>query len=289
MAGRRKDGSEFPIEISLSPLETETGLLAMAAVRDVSDRKIVEEKLKDYASNLEASNRELEQFAYVASHDLQAPLRNVVSYSQLLQRELPELSEKGSQYFEHIRSNAGHMRDLILDILKFSRITQTERTFSPTNLSSVVAEAIDLLHADIQSAAAVINVPKLPVISGDASPLVQLFQNLLGNAIKFRRSEASPVIDISYEEDGGFIKIHIKDNGIGMNKEYQASVFKIFNRLHSSAEYSGTGIGLAICKKIVEQHGGDIAVTSNEGFGCCFTFTLSIDEVQHTTAAPNLH
>jgi light-regulated signal transduction histidine kinase (bacteriophytochrome) len=270
----RKDGTEFPVEISLSPLEEPDGMLVTSIVRDVSDRKRAEEQLRQAAAELESSNAELEQFAYVASHDLQEPLRMVASYTQLLARRYQgKLDEDADEFIGFAVDGATRMQALINDLLAYSRVGTRGRSFEPTDTASLVDRVIADLDIAIKEARAIVTCGPLPVVSGDAVQLGQLFQNLISNAIKFR-GEHSPDVRIGAERDGPAWGFSVRDNGIGIEPEYAERIFIIFQRLHSRAEYPGTGIGLAICKKIVERHGGRIWVESQPGAGTTFHFTI---------------
>ncbi len=271
---RRKDGTEFPVEISLSPLEQPDGMLVTSIVRDVSDRKRAEEQLRQAAAELESSNAELEQFAYVASHDLQEPLRMVASYTQLLARRYQgKLDADADEFIGFAVDGATRMQALINDLLAYSRVGTRGRAFEPTNAADIVDRVIADLDVATKEAGATITRGPLPVVMGDGVQLGQLFQNLISNAIKFR-GERSPEVRIDAERDGLAWRFSVQDNGIGIEPEYAERIFVIFQRLHSRADYPGTGIGLAICKKIVERHGGRIWVESRPGEGTTFRFTI---------------
>lgn len=275
LSGCRKDGSTFPIEISLSPLETQDGRLATAAVRDITDRKEAQIKLTEYARSLEASNRELEEFAYVASHDLQAPLRNIISFSELLREETKgKVSADADEYFDFIEEGGLRMQALIKDILEVSRVGRVDKDFERVDTTICANACVDALHANLNDTNGKVIIGNLPMILGDATRITQLLQNLINNAIKFHAPDVDPIVEISAEKRGNFWKFSVADNGIGIADDELPQVFEIFRRLHTADEYPGTGIGLSICKKIVEAHGGHIDVTSKLGDGTTFIFTL---------------
>jgi|GEM_PF-3159352 len=233
-----------------------------------------EKALQERALDLERSNQELEQFAYVASHDLQEPLRAVASYAQLLQKRMSDkLDEKGEKYVQGLVDGSMRMQRLIEAILAFSRITTKGEKLLKVNCDHVLQDAMENLERKIEENDAVIEPDILPEVMGDRIQLISLFQNLLGNAIKFR-SEATPRIRIVVERDGDFWRFAFVDNGIGMEMEYSDRVFKIFQRLHNRTEYPGEGVGLSFCKRIVERHGGHIWLQSQLGEGTTIFFTL---------------
>jgi PAS domain S-box-containing protein len=272
--GRRKDGSEFPVEISLSPLETEEGPLVSAAIRDVTERKEAQDRLEVYARQLQRSNLELQQFAYVASHDLQEPLRAIATFCDMLRRRYRgRLDEQADQWIEFAVDGARRMQALIQDLLAYSRLESRARPFAPVECEEVYGRAESNLGPAIEEAAACLTHDPLPAIEGDSGQLVQLFQNLLGNAIKFRSNE--PVrIHVSAERSGEGWLFSVRDNGIGLDPKYGERIFELFKRLHPTDEYPGSGIGLAVCRKVVERHGGRIWVESQPGQGSAFFFTL---------------
>lgn len=213
------------------------------------------------ASELQRSNRELEQFAYVASHDLQEPLRKVASFCQMLEnRYSDQLDERARQYIAYAVDGAKRMQGLINDLLAFSRVGQPGAHFRPVDLNEVAGEAVSELEAAVEDSEATITVDRLPVVTGDRTLLIQLFANLMGNSIKFRRVDAAPAIRITAKQNGGEWEFACQDNGIGIEPAYRERVFVIFQRLHPRDAYPGTGIGLALCRKIVDFHGGKIWV-----------------------------
>ena len=250
-----------------------------AAARDITQRIAMENELRQTLEKLRQSNAELEQFAYVASHDLQEPLRMVASYVQLLQRRYQgKLDAEADEFIAYAVDGANRMRGLIDDLLTYSRVGRLGKPFEPTNLDSTLNIALKNLQASIAENKAIITHDKLPVLKADGGQIVQLFQNLIGNAIKFHGADP-PCINVSARDKGGEIQFSVKDNGIGIDPQYFDRLFKIFQRLHTREEYPGTGIGLAVCKKIVERHGGRIWIESNLGKGSTIYFTLSKKKV----------
>lgn len=270
----RKDGSEFPAEISISPLETNNGILVTAVVRDITDRKLAQQQLQQHADELERSNAELEQFAYVASHDLQEPLRVVASYSQLLARRYQDkLDSDANDFIDFIVDGATRMQILINDLLSYSRVGSRGKEFESTDLNKVVESALHILELSLEDNAATVTYDNMPTLMADSIQLVQLFQNLIGNAIKFH-GDVPPQIHLGVERKPNEIVFMVRDNGIGIAPQYAERIFLVFQRLHGKEEYPGTGIGLAICKKIVERHGGRIWMESVPGDGSTFFFTI---------------
>ncbi|KFI22670.1 sensor histidine kinase [Nitrosococcus oceani] len=270
----RKDGSMFSAEISLSPMEVDGRLLITSAIRDITERKQIQKTLEQQTQDLMRSNAELEQFAYVASHDLQEPLRMVSSYAQLLARRYRnQLDSDADEFIEFMVDGATRMQALINDLLAYSRAGTKNRTFATTNSNGVVRQVLESLQFVVKETQASLAVDPLPLLIADEAQLAQLFQNLISNALKFR-GETIPRIHISAKEEENEIIFSIADNGIGIEPQYAERIFLLFQRLHSKREYPGTGIGLAICKKIVECHGGRIWVESKQGRGATFFFTL---------------
>lgn len=257
---------------------------------ELRERKRAENELDQLVQELKRSNSDLEQFAYVASHDLQEPLRMVASYTQLLSRRYRgQLDAKADQYIDYAVDGATRMQQLINDLLAFSRVGTRAQPLTRTSCADVVAQAVRNLSAAITESRANITADPLPVLPGDAVQLVQLFQNLIGNAIKFR-GDAAPRIHIHAEAQGDRHSrewlFSVRDNGIGIEPQYYERVFVIFQRLHAKSAYPGTGIGLAICKKIVERHGGRIWVESEQGQGTTFFFTLPGYKYEPDTLVP---
>ncbi len=291
---RHKDGHVTPVQYNASVYRDDSGRVVgvFAAARDMTALKIAEEELKKHrdhleilvnertidlaaaVANLERSNKELEQFAYVASHDLQEPLRMVSSYTQLLaQKYEGMLDEKAKKYIDYAVDGAVRMQRLINDLLVYSRIGTQGRPPEMTDSHSVLGMALLNLSTAIEESRAIVANDDLPVVKVDASQLLHLFQNIIANAIKFRGANL-PRIHVCAKDSGNEWLFSVNDNGIGIDMKYSNRLFMIFQRLHTHQEYPGTGIGLAVCKRIVERHGGKIWVESAPEKGSTFYFTL---------------
>jgi PAS domain S-box-containing protein len=270
----RKDGSRFWADVVITTLRDQSGRpRGFAKVsRDITERRQAEERLRQTAAELARSNADLEQFAYVASHDLQAPLRTVTSYSQLLSRRYAgRLDADADEFISYMATGARRMQSLIDDLLAYARVGSAVLVRVPTDLSALVDQVIaDARMLDDQ---AVITRGELPTLSVDPRQLSQLFQNLLSNALKYHGPEPTRV-DISAERDRTDWVFSIRDNGIGIDPAQAERIFLIFQRLHIQADYEGTGLGLAISKRVIERHGGRIWVESQPGSGATFRFTL---------------
>jgi len=250
------------------------GIELVGFARDISARREAEGALARYADELARSNAELQQFAYIASHDLQEPLRKVKSFTQLLAEHYGgQLDEKADKYINYIVDGASRMQTLITDLLTYSRVSTKGNPFEPTSCDDVLDRAIDNLEFSIKETSATIVRDPLPTVMADAVQLVQLFQNLIGNAIKFH-GETVPRINISVQKQNAEWVFSVKDNGIGFDPQHAERIFVVFQRLHARDEYPGTGIGLAVCKRITERHGGRIWAESAPGQGSTFRFTL---------------
>jgi PAS domain S-box-containing protein len=276
LTARRKDGSEFPIEIMLSPLESADGILVTAAIRDITRRKKAESDLLHKVEELNRSNVELGQFAYIASHDLQEPLRMVASYTQLLSRRYTgKLDADADEFIAFAVDGAARMQRLIQDLLTYSRVGTKGQELLDTSSEEALQQAIVNLRGAIQDSGAQITHDHLPGVLADEMQLTQLLQNLIANGIKYQ-NPGIPRIHVSAASDGADKWIFsVKDNGLGIEPQYFERIFGMFQRLHKREEFAGTGIGLAICKKIVERHGGSIAVESEPGVGSTFSFALA--------------
>jgi PAS domain S-box-containing protein len=261
----------FSAEVSL--LRNEKYILS--SIADITDRKRAEELVKLSADKLARSNAELERFAYVAAHDLQEPLRMVARFTQLLsERYSGKLDETADGYIQFAADGATRMQELIRDLLEYARVNSKKLELRPVECAAVVRSTVQNLKAAIEESGAVVEWDDpLPVLMADPAQLGQLFQNLIGNAVKFR-GQAPPRVHIAAEDHGADWLFSVRDNGIGIDPGQAGRVFQIFQRLHTREEYPGTGIGLAVCKKVVERHGGRIWVESQPGAGSNFCFTL---------------
>ncbi len=278
LCGLRRDASEFPVEISVTPIESRDGMLVMATIVDITTRKQAEEAVARQAQRLRQSNAELEQFAYIASHDLQEPLRMVSSFTQLLaERYKGQLDEKADRYIEYVVEGAGRMQFLIRDLLNYSRLSSVERPMHAVDTATVVDAALDRLMTVIERSRADIDVGAMPVVTADEVELSQVFQNLIGNAIKFR-SQAPVAIRVGANRTGDDWTFFVADNGIGISPDHADRLFKMFQRVHTRHEYDGSGIGLALAKKIVERRGGKIWFESEPGKGATFYFTVPANQ-----------
>lgn len=268
---RCKDGSYRWLTWTCAPDSSGT---LYAVGRDITKRKQVEAVLSEKTRELERSNAELEQFAYVASHDLQEPLRMVLSYTQLLAKRFPDkLDKDANEFIAYAVDGAARMQRLIQDLLLYSRVGRGA-ALVPCELQAAYDLALRNLNLALEDSQAQVMHDPLPQVMGDTGQLSQLLQNLIGNAIKFR-GERAPTVHVSAERDGAMWRIGVRDNGIGIEPEYHQRIFVIFQRLHTRERYAGTGIGLAICKKIVERHAGRIWIESQPGQGTTFFFTLA--------------
>jgi light-regulated signal transduction histidine kinase (bacteriophytochrome) len=249
-------------------------LYEVAIFEDITERKKGEAALREAHEELKRSNAELEQFAYVASHDLQEPLRMVASYTQLLWRRYDaRLDKDAREFMAFIIDGATRMKQLIEDLLAYSRVGTKGADFAPVSAEVALRRALFNLRTGIEEAGAAVTHDVLPSVPADEGQLAQLFQNLVGNALKFR-SASVPRIHVAVTERPEEWQFEVRDNGIGIEPQYYERIFMVFQRLHNKGEYPGTGIGLAICKKVVERHGGRIWVESRPNAGSSFYFTL---------------
>ncbi|HOT95202.1 MAG TPA: PAS domain S-box protein [Methanoregulaceae archaeon] len=272
----RRDGTVVWVHMTVGVVRDPSGhpFHLFSMTEDITAQRAAEERLRISAAALKESNEDLQRFAYIASHDLQEPLRTVISFSQLLERRLADQADPEiRELLGFIVEGGVRMQTLIRDLLIFSRVVTGGRTFQTTDTNEVVSDVLKSLGASIEETGAEVNVHPLPVVLSDPSQLHQVFLNLIGNAIKYRRAEP-PTIEISAERRGDDWVFSVRDNGIGIEPRHHDRVFEIFQRLHTSAEYEGTGIGLAVVRRIVERHGGRVWVESTPGVGSTFFFSL---------------
>ena len=244
---------------------------------EIAGRKMAEKEIMRYAAELKRSNHELQQFAYIASHDLQEPLRMISSYLQLIERRYKsKLDQDADEFIEYAVDGAKRLQNLINGLLEYSRVETSGKSFEPVDCEKIFGDTLSNLKVAIEESSAVITHDPLPTVMADRSQILQLFQNLIGNAIKFRSQDA-PRIHITAGHEDDDWTFSVKDNGIGIEEQYKDRIFELFQRLHSRG-YSGTGIGLSVCKRIVERHGGQIWLESSLGKGATFYFTIPYRE-----------
>ncbi|HYH08217.1 MAG TPA: ATP-binding protein [Thermoanaerobaculia bacterium] len=275
---RHVDGHAVSVSVSISPVgDTDVQEGAVVIARDIRARKRAEEELKAALTRLEQSNRELEDFAYVASHDLQEPLRKIQAFGDLLRsKHAAALPDQARDYIERMQSAAKRMQVLINDLLSFSRVTTKAQPFVRVDLGHVAAEVVKDLEGRAHDTGGRIVLGALPAIEADPLQMRQLLQNLAGNGLKFHRPGVPPLVEIRGELDGNRCRIVVSDNGIGFEDKYAERIFTMFERLHARSTYEGTGIGLAICRKIAERHGGEIRAHGKPGEGAAFVVTLPV-------------
>jgi light-regulated signal transduction histidine kinase (bacteriophytochrome) len=277
----RKNGAWFPVEFVRTRIEEggrQTG--SVLIFKDITERKRSEESLSQKAAELARSNAELEQFAFVASHDLQEPLRKIQAFGDRLKAKLDEaLPPQARDYLDRMQNAAARMRTLIDDLLAFSRVIRNSEPFATVDLKQITKEVLGDLELRIEKSAGRVEVGDLPTIEADPTQMRQLMLNLIGNALKFQAPDAHPVVKINSRQFSSmsgeqFCEITIQDNGIGFEEQYAEKIFAVFQRLHGRGEYEGTGVGLAVCRRITDRHGGTIIAKSKPGEGSTFIVTL---------------
>jgi PAS domain S-box-containing protein len=288
----RKDGSRFPVEFVKTPINENGRVVGSVVVfKDITERKHVQDSLAQKAAELARSNAELEQFAFVASHDLQEPLRKIQAFGDRLKVKCQPLEAPDIQdYLERMQSASARMRNLINDLLAFSRVIRSSEPFVPVDLALITKEVLGDLEVRIEKSGARIELEGLPKIEADAMQMRQLMLNLLSNALKFQAPGATPVIKISSTTLTPLSRepqceIQVQDNGIGFDERYMDKIFAVFQRLHGRTEYEGTGVGLAVCRRIVDRHHGSITAKSQPGHGATFIVTLPIKQAPPEASA----
>jgi PAS domain S-box-containing protein len=284
--GLHKDGHEFPVEISLSPLETEEGLLVSGAIRDISARNEAQEEIKVLNMGLEqrnaelaAANKELEAFTYSVAHDLRAPLRHIHGFSGALMEEFgQQIPAAAQEYLNDILASTQHMGRLIDDLLALAHVGRQELAFQITGLNSLVTEVIKELKDDTDGREICWEIADLPFVDCDPGLMKQVFSNLLSNALKYSRPRKRVVIQVGQTADAQGSAIFVRDNGVGFNPKYADKLFGVFQRLHRREEFEGTGVGLATVQRIIHKHGGRIWAKAEVDKGATFYFTLAGSE-----------
>jgi len=277
LSGRRKDGTEFPVEISLSPLSIETSVLAMAAIRDVSARKKIEEALK-------SANHELEAFTYSVSHDLRAPIRQIDGFARILSEQLgPNIDEKSAHYLRRIQEGAGHMGRLVDDLLNLARIGRQDLKPRLVGLTAIVNETVVDLQSEVVGRDIQWQIDPLPTVYCDPGLMKVVFTNLLSNALKYSRPRAVSVVHVGCNGDRAEPTIYVRDNGVGFDMAYADKLFGVFQRLHRVEDFEGTGVGLATVQRIIHKHGGRIWAEATRDQGAAFYFTLNAPGAEHAT------
>ncbi len=290
LLGMRKDGTEFPVEIGLSPFQTEKGTRVLAVVNDISERRAAEEKLEAERKALKKANLELDSFVYTASHDLRAPLRGIASFSRFLEEDYADrLDDEGRDHLRRIRKGVGRMVQLIDDLLSLSRISRQDHPYEAVQVDTMIRSVMERLEFDLEASRVKLVIPEhLPVISCDRIKVSEVFLNLINNAIKFSQknnnggpgragvpvSEGGPKVEVGFQEQNDDYHFSVKDNGIGIDPKYHERIFGIFQRLHTRGEYEGTGAGLSIVKRVIDDHKGRIWIDSKLGEGATFHFTI---------------
>lgn len=274
---RAKDGSYYWVNTTIVPFmdSTDNPEQFIAVRYEITERKLAEEQLKIYAKKLEVSNQELQDFASVAAHDLQEPLRKIQSFADRVKIKAKDsIPEDALDYLNRVQASANRMQILINDLLTYSRVTTKANPFSLISIEKVIQEVCSDLEVRLEQTKGRITLGDLPMLEADSTQMHQLFLNLLNNALKFHKPGIGPLVSITSEVIGPNCRIYIKDNGIGFDEKYLDRIFTIFQRLHGRHEYEGTGIGLAVCRKIVNRHGGFITAKSHIAEGSTFIITL---------------
>jgi PAS domain S-box-containing protein len=291
------DGREIPIEDSAAPIRDSAGNLigVVLVFHDVTEKRRAQETLRKAhdelewrvrertaalsttVARLELMNEELQEFAHVASHDLQEPLRKIQTFCDMAKKRCaPALDSTGQEYLERVLNSAARMRQLLDDLLQFSRVATRPEPFKEIDLGEIARESADIFEAEVRTAGSLVEIENMPTIEADETQMLRLFQNLIGNALKFSRNETSRIRVYARNDGAGSCEIFVKDNGIGFEQQFAERIFKPFQRLHNRKEYEGTGMGLAICRKIADRHGGSIRAESEPGKGATFIIRLPL-------------
>ena len=284
--GMRKDGVEFPVEISLSPLDTEEGVLVSSSIRDVTERTKteavkrlnvdLERRVAERTFELAAANKELEAFAYSVAHDLRAPLRHIDGFSKLLAEQIgSSLDEQSLHYLERIRASSQNMAGMVDELLDLSRVAREEVNFQVIGLNSMITEVLEGLQPEVQGRAIDWQIANLPFVECDPMLIKQVFVNLLSNAVKFTRQRPNAIVQVGHDEVNGESVIFVRDNGVGFSMKYADKLFGVFQRLHRQEDFEGTGVGLATVQRIIQKHGGRIWAEAELNAGATFYFTLA--------------